>query len=217
MHSLLDNLLDLLFPPRCAACRGRGALLCGRCAATCRRVTPAANRAQHERLASPYLATTAGAYIFEGALREAIHALKYHQQPRIAVPLGDLLADYVAAHPQSLDAIVPVPLHPERLRSRGYNQSALLAARLARRLGLPLLPEAVVRARHTGQQADLSRAERRANVAGAFRWQSPTPPPRRLLIVDDVLTTGATVEAVAAALHLAGAAVCHGLALARGL
>lgn len=217
MHPLIEDALDLLFPPRCANCRRRGALLCARCSATCRFVPAAANHEQHRRLASPFLASTAGAYIFEGAVREAVHTLKYNRRLSMARPLGDLLAAYLDAHPLAVDAIVPVPLHPARLGMRGFNQAALLAKRLARQIHLPLLDTQLVRIRHTSQQADLTRAQRRENVRDAFVWQAATPPPPRILLIDDVLTTGATVEAAAQALHRAGARTIHALALARGL
>ena len=217
MHSLIDQILDFVFPPRCAACRRRGALLCAACCAACRLVPDTANQEQHRRLASPFLASTAGAYIFEGPVREAIHLLKYHRRARVAVPLGDLLARYLAANPVTVDAIVPVPLHPDRLQLRGYNQAALLGQRLAHQTAVPLLDRHVLRVRHTSQQADLNRVERRANVAAAFAWRSDRRPPPRILVIDDVLTTGATVEAVAQALHVAGARTVHALALARGL
>lgn len=191
--------------------------MCAACCATCRIVPEAANREQHARLASPYLASTAGAYIFEGAVREAIHTLKYDRHPRIARPLGDLLADYLALRPLAIDAIVPVPLHPDRQQQRGFNQALLLGQRLSQRLHLPLLGTELVRVRRTSQQADLNRMQRRENVRDAFRWQAATPPPARILVLDDVLTTGATIEAVAYALHLAGAQEVHGLAFARGL
>ncbi|HEX6290478.1 MAG TPA: phosphoribosyltransferase family protein, partial [Herpetosiphonaceae bacterium] len=190
---------------------------CAACRATCRFVPDADNREQHRRLGSPFLLSTAGAYVFEGALREAIHKLKYNRSQRMAVPLGDMLHDYLARHPIAVDAIVPVPLHPDRLRMRGYNQAALLAHRLAQRSGLMLCSDQLARVRRTSQQADLNRVERRENVRDAFGWQSKTPPPRRILLLDDVLTTGATVEAAAQALHAAGAREVHALALARGL
>ncbi len=217
MHTLIDQILDFVFPPRCAACPRRGALLCSACCASCRLVPDSANQEQHRRLASPFLASTAGAYIFEGPVREAIHLLKYHRRTHVAMPLGDLLARYLLAHPLIVDAIVPVPLHPDRLRLRGYNQAALLGQRLAQQIGVPLLDRHVLRVRHTGQQADLNRAERRANVEAAFAWRSARRPPPRILVIDDVLTTGATVDAVAQALHVAGARTVHALALARGL
>ena len=217
MQSLIDNILDFVFPPRCAGCRSRGALFCAACRARCRFVPASANREQHLRLNSPFLVSTAGAYIFEGALREAVHKLKYNRGKRMAVPLGDLLSQYLAAHPIAVDAIVPVPLHSDRLRMRGYNQAELLAQRLAQQSTLPLYAAQLVRVRHTSQQADLNRAQRRENVQSAFVWQSSTPPPGRILVIDDVLTTGATVEAAAQALHAAGAREVHALALARGL
>jgi ComF family protein len=217
MHSLIDDILDLLFPPRCANCRSRGALLCASCRATCRFVPDSANLEQHQRLDSPFLVSTAGAYIFEGALREAIHKLKYDRSKRMAVPLGDLLSDYLVQHPLTVDAIVPVPLHRDRLQMRGFNQAQLLAERLAHRMQLPILTTQLVRVRHTSQQADLNRAQRRANVEAAFAWQAATPPPSRTLLIDDVLTTGATMAAAAQALHAAGADEVHALTLARGL
>lgn len=217
MQHLISNMLDLLFPPRCVGCRRRGALLCAVCRSCCRTVPAAANAEQHQRLDSPFLVSTAGAYIFEGALREAIHHLKYNGKARVAEPLGELLASYLLTQSLAVEAIVPVPLHPERLRKRGFNQAQLLAAQLARQARLPLLAKEVVRVRQTAQQADLSRQERRTNVQDAFVWSGAAAPPARVLVVDDVLTTGATVEAVAAALCRAGAREVHALALARGL
>jgi ComF family protein len=215
MSPFLDDLLDLLFPPRCCGCRQRGSMLCDRCRDSCRLVPAAANDSQHRRLSSPYLASTAGAYVFDGAVREAIHTLKYNRRTRVAIPLGELLARYLASRPVAIDAIVAVPLYADRERQRGFNQSALLAARLAELTGLPLFRHDLVRVRATSQQADLTRAQRRENVRDAFVWQGSTAPPPRLLLIDDVLTTGATVESAAQALRLAGAQEVHALALAR--
>jgi ComF family protein len=146
-----------------------------------------------------------------------VHTLKYNRRQRMAVPLGNLLNRYLLAHPIAVDAIVPVPLHPERLRLRGFNQALLLARQLSQQSGLPLLATELARVRQTSQQADLNRAQRRENVREAFAWQAQTAPPRRILLIDDVLTTGATVEAAARALCAAGAREVHALALARGL
>jgi ComF family protein len=109
--------------------------------------------------------------------------------------------------------IVPVPRHAARLRERGFNQSALLAQQLATHLKLPVSMQ-LVRVRLTTQQANLGRAERHANLRDAFAWQGAPPPPR-VLLVDDVLTTGATIGATAAAIRAADAIEVHGLALAR--
>ncbi|WP_026369926.1 ComF family protein [Kallotenue papyrolyticum] len=215
MHHLLDALLDLLFPPRCCGCRARGALLCPSCLRACRPVSAAINQVLHQRVNSPFLASTAGAYHFEGVVREALHALKYARRARLAGPLGSLLIAYARQQPVIVDAIVPVPLHPERERQRGFNQAALLAAPLARALGVPLLTDGLARTRNTARQADLGREQRRANVRAAFAWCAAAAPPARLLLIDDVITTGVTVAAVAQALCEAGAREVHALALAR--
>ncbi len=209
----IESLLDLLFPPRCLGCRQRGALLCARCRTTCRPVPLHVNRRLHERLGKGALASTTGAYHFDGAVREAIHALKYEHRARAAAVLGDLLVAYVRAHPLPTDLIVPVPLHAARLRERGFNQAELLAKHLAAQVNLPVSTH-LVRVRQTAQQAGLHRAERLANVRDAFVWHG-APPPSRVLLVDDVLTTGATIGAAAEALRTAGTCEVHGLALAR--
>ncbi len=209
----LDPVLDLVFPPRCVGCRTRGALLCARCRAACQPVSCDVNQRSHQRLNSTALASTAGAYRFHGTVREAIHALKYERRARAATVLGDLLAAYIDEHPLAVDVIVPVPLHAARLRERGFNQSALLAQQLAIHLKMPMSTQ-LVRVRPTTQQANLGRAERQANVRDAFVWQGAPPPPR-VLLIDDVLTTGATIGAAAEAIQAAGATAVHGLALAR--
>jgi ComF family protein len=153
-----------------------------------------------------------GAY--EGSLRELIHLFKYSGVRPLARPLGHLLS---LALPRDLefDLIAPMPLHWRRLWSRGFNQSALLARDLARRTGVPY-GRPVRRRRATVSQAELSGAERRRNVAGAFVVTGrPDVTGKRLLLVDDVLTTGATLGACAAALKKAGARYVTVLTLAR--
>jgi len=209
----IDQVLDLLFPPCCLGCRQRGALLCVRCRATCQPIPLHVNQRLHQRLGNGALVSTTGAYRFNGAVREAIHALKYEQRARAATVLGDLLAAHVHAHPLPADLIVPVPLHAARLRERGFNQAELLAKRLSMQINLPVSMQ-LVRVRQTAQQASLHRAERQENVRDAFVWYGAPPPPR-VLLIDDVLTTGATIGAAAAALQAAGAQEVHGLALAR--
>jgi competence protein ComFC len=153
-----------------------------------------------------------GAY--QGALRDLIHLLKYERIRTLGRPLGNFLA---AAFPrdQRFDAIVPMPLHWRRQWQRGFNQSALLAGEVGRRFGLPVI-EAVRRARATASQAGLTNAKRRANVTGAFAPARRIPVTGlRLLLVDDVLTTGATASACSRALKSAGACYVAFLALAR--
>lgn len=153
-----------------------------------------------------------GAY--DGVLKKLIHLLKYDRIRTLAGPLADRL---VSACPldQRFDAIVPMPLHWFRHWRRGYNQAALLAKELGRRGGLPLV-RGVRRSRATPPQAGLSGARRRANVAGAFQPLRGRPlQGMRVLLVDDVFTTGATASACAGALKQAGASYVAVLTLAR--
>ena len=153
-----------------------------------------------------------GAY--EGPLRELIHLFKYGRMRPLAAPLSDLLA---AALPrdEAFDAVVAMPLHWRRHWERGFNQAELLARATARRCGLPLV-KAVRRVRPTAPQAGLSNARRRENVAGAFRARAGRPlEGKRVLLVDDVMTTGATASACALALKRAGARRVTLLTLAR--
>lgn len=227
-----QSLLDLLFPPRCVSCGARGALLCTACLATMRPpappLCPRCGRSLVGLRACPTCTAGRGpvaldavrvAAVYGGPTRKAIHALKYQGQRRLAAPLGDLLSAMLAELGQPVDAIVPVPLHTTRRQGRGFNQAELLAQRCARRLGIVCLPSALVRTRATPPQVGLSLAERQRNVAGAFALASPSLAARlagkRLAVVDDVTTTGSTLEAAAAALRTTGPASIVGLALAR--
>jgi ComF family protein len=152
---------------------------------------------------------------FDGNLRRAIHRFKYDHRPELASVLGGIMSDYLSAHPLPADIIAPVPLHVERERTRGYNQSLLLATALGERNGLPVWTDALTRVRSTRTQTDLDASERQANVAGAFAANSRVAG-RRMLLIDDVCTTGATMDACSIALKERGAKSAWGLALARG-
>lgn len=143
----------------------------------------------------------------EGTLRALIQRLKYDGYRPLAKPLGRFLAEAVRRlDQQSFDVLVPVPLHRRRERGRGFNQAALLAVHLSRLRNLPLAANDCVRVRDTPPQTGLRAAERRKNVAGAFHVPQPQRVRgRRVLLVDDVLTTGATAHACAQALRDAGA------------
>ena len=206
------QLLDLLFPPRCAGCGRGGQWFCPQCQREIMPVPP--GPAVPQPLAGLWIA---GFYIHP--LDQAIHALKYKGKRRLAEPLGLLLAETYRRQvrlPLPPDALLPVPLHARRLAERGYNQSALLARVVSRELGLPLVEDALSRVRNTPQQVGLSGGLRRKNVAGAFacRPGHPLVEGRRVVLLDDVYTTGATLAACAEALLAAGAREVWGLALA---
>jgi ComF family protein len=152
-----------------------------------------------------------GAY--EGTLRELIHLYKYGRMKPLARPLGDLLARALPRD-QGFDAVVPLPLHWRRKWERGFNQSELLARSIARRCGIPLVHGAR-RRRPTRAQAGLTSALRRENVKGAFSAITDRVRGLRILLVDDVLTTGATAGACAVVLKRAGAQSVALLTVAR--
>jgi len=154
---------------------------------------------------------------FAPPLREGIHALKYGGSPQLAGPFGERMARawQDGAPDWAADLVAPVPLHATRQRERGYNQSERLATVVARVIGSPLERAAMARQRATAQQAQLDRNARQANVAGAFFAQAARVSGRRVLVIDDVYTTGATLRACADALYRAGAADVAALTLAR--
>jgi ComF family protein len=159
------------------------------------------------------------AYAYHGGpLRQAIHQFKYEDLRSLAGPLGKLMGDgwAVLAPPNlEIDAIVPIPLHPARQRQRGYNQSALLARELGAALTRPVVENALMRAKATAPQVELNAEERRANVQGAFQCTGSALYGKRVLLVDDVCTTGCTLESACAALRAAGARSVWAYTLAR--
>ncbi len=193
---------SLLAPPRCAACDAPVALLAAFCPPCARTVVRA-----HVDDSLGDSAVVAG-FAYGGAVARAISRFKYERRPDLARPLGDLLWRAVEPLAPTLGGIlvVPVPLHRARLAERGYNQAALLADRLARRLRAAALPLALARVRDTPQQAKLDRTARLTNVASAFRVRVPARVSgRAVLLVDDVCATGATLGACARALREARA------------
>jgi len=144
------------------------------------------------------------AFEYGGAMARAIHRMKYENRPDLARPLGAALVR-IAARLPAVDAVAPVPLHPKRLAERGFNQSALLAAPLARMLDVPHVPRALVRVRNTPRQAELDRGGTFAKPSWCVHRRLRPCLWRRWLLVDDVRTTGATLAACARALNEAGA------------
>lgn len=151
---------------------------------------------------------------YQGPLAAAIRRLKYTPCPALARPLGAALAAVLLrAEPEPDTVLVPVPLHPRRLAERGFNQSALVAAALAEHAGLRSRPQLLGRVRETAQQAELDRRARATNVSDAFTLRAPAPP--SAILIDDVVTTGATVSACVRVLTTRGTRVIAILALAR--
>ncbi len=152
---------------------------------------------------------------YEGPIQNAVHLFKYRGRTAIASTLAELMASRILQNPFHFNGIIPVPLHPIRLRERGYNQSALLAKSLSRYLGVPVIEGALERIRYTRSQVGLSAQERRENVKGAFKADPAKIAGLDLILVDDVCTTGATLEECGFALKEAGAGRVWGVTLAR--
>lgn len=212
-RALLALALDLVFPPRCAGCGRVDARWCSRCQRAldavplAARVTPL-----------PPLAAAAATGAHDGLLQRAVWALKFDNSRFMADPLGDRLASRLDALSWPVDIVAPVPLHPARLAERGYNQSQLLAERLAALTGVPCVPETLTRQRQTLSQVGLDHDQRQANMAGAFMAQPAVAAGRAVLVLDDVYTTGSTLAACAEAALAAGARAVYGLTVtaARG-
>ncbi len=222
MKVLADRLLDLALPPRCAGCGREGAPICPGCrpALEVRWDRPGgAPIGLPVELPAP-LVQLEWAAPFTGTVRTALHALKYAGERRMAEPLGRAAAERWRRAGAGGDLIVPVPVHVERARLRGYDQAVLLADVIGRQLGLPVA-RLIVRHRRTVAQFELDRADRGANVAGAFRLDPRLGPRPGLLdgrwaiLVDDVTTTGATLAACGTVLIEAGALAVAGLTIAR--
>ena len=230
-HRAGHGLLDLVFPPHCILCRAAGAWLCD----ACLEQFPRLEKAVCQRCGSPLSGTAPlchpctqnpseiegvrSAVLFEGGARQAVHQLKYAGQSALAVPLARLMAQCWHAAPLPVDVWAAVPLHVARQRERGYNQSYLLGREFARLVGLPEMSGTLRRVRATQAQVGLSASQRRINVYEAFAYYPPRRGQgvqgRRVLLIDDVCTTAATLEACAIALKRAGAVGVWGFTLAR--
>jgi ComF family protein len=228
--------LDLVFPPLCPVCDGilgasRRDPLCGACWEGFERISPPWCRCCGAPLGieglcgacrrrRPRFAYARAAVLYGDLVREAIHAFKFGGRRGLATPLGDLLAGLgLSALPGAApDALVPVPLHPRRARERGYDQALLLARRLERAWGVPVVADALLRAVPTQPQTDLGAAARRRNVRDAFAVRrAELIAGRHVVLVDDVFTTGATAGECARTLYRAGAAAVGVLTVARAL
>jgi ComF family protein len=227
-------LMSLLFPAHCGVCGFRlseeetPALLCGGCrekigplseplCTVCSHPMAGLFQCPNCEDRRWHLSMIVAAARHEGVVRELIHRFKYGRDQSLVRPLAQLLPAALEdprIRGKRFDAIVPVPLHSLRERERGFNQSALLASRLAKQQKLPLLP-LLRRTRRTAPQARFDRHQRMENLEGAFALHGTIPEGSTLLLVDDVTTTGATFDACAAILIAGGAAEVCAVSVAR--
>ncbi len=206
LQQLVNVSIDLLFPPRCVGCGRVDSIWCESCQEELdstlfpERVPPLV----------PFtgMASTA---VHQGIIREAVQGLKYGNAPLMAQFLGERLVNQLHRMDWTIDMIVPVPLHTTRLAERGYNQAQLLSEQVAQSLQIPCSPDAVHRQRNTQSQVTLNAAERQTNMADAFQAHAPIVSNQRILVIDDVYTTGATLSACGQAILQAGAQAVYGL------
>lgn len=219
--------LDVFFPKRCVGCGREGEFICLSCQHTIGRIyapfCPLCGRPQPSGVLCPscvkWQAAISGIrspFRFSGVIREAVHQLKYNNLREISVLLSGFLEDYLRRYPIPCDILVPVPLHPKRLRERGYNQSGLLANKLSKLTGIPVSESCLIRSKYSPSQAKTNSVqERLKNVSGIFDIKDNTLKGRDILLIDDVSTSGATLNECALALKAGGAASVWGLVLAR--
>jgi ComF family protein len=237
-EKLRNALIDLLFPPHCVACSRPGNWLCANCLSDVQVIRPPVCRRcglpadlPHTSGGEPYFCGPCQekppqldgliAYAFHsGPLREAIHHFKYEDLRSLAGPLGRLMSEgweSLAPQEQAVDAIVPVPLHPARQRQRGYNQASLLAREVGAHLQIPVIDNVLIRTKATTPQVGLGIQERRANVQDAFRCSVDDLSGKQVMLLDDVCTTGATLQSACAALQQAGTLSVWAYTLARAM
>ena len=232
VYDWIDSIQRGLYPPRCQLCAapGDGGLeicaacaaglarnhhACARCALPLPAAAPADALCGHCRRAPPPLERARAPFLYAPPLDRLIADLKFRGRLAAGRLLGELLARALAAEdPPRPDLILPVPLHPRRLRERGFNQAGELARVLSRRLGVPWRPGGLIRVRETASQRGLDRGARRRNLRGGFACGA-LGGASQIALVDDVITTGATMAEAARALRRAGVGRVEAWALAR--
>lgn len=226
-YHLFWNAVDWVFPPTCGGCNRTGERWCEHCQKSTRLLTenlcdrcgnplpPDGHCLECDRQ-QPLFTALRSFCAYQGPARKAIHRLKYQRDLGIGEALAQAMSPWVASLQWPVDLITSVPLSPARLKQRGYNQASMIALPLAWEMGVRFNSGILRRARETSSQVGLSAAERIKNVNGAF-YASGDLRGKTVLVIDDVITTGATMNSCASALLTAGASAVFGLSFARAL
>ena len=223
----LWNALDLLFPPNCGGCEKGGSRWCEECQERVVQLDgvlcdvcglPQENPGVCGLCLAdrPHFRSLRAWTSFEHPVRNALHKLKYRRDVAMGDALAAQMLPFVMSLSWDVEMVVPIPLGQKRARERGYNQVAMIAKPLAMALEIEYAPNQLLRSRETRTQVGLSREERRTNVSGAF-WAGTGVSGKKVLIMDDVSTTGSTLSAAAGALLSAGAKEVYALTVARAL
>ena len=222
------KILDVLFPPCCAGCGEWGTRYCRSCIENTKTIKTAICQICGEPLniekgsvcdrcreTETYFSAVRSWGLFEDPLKEAIHQLKYRRNVGLGEVLAQPLVEILFAEAWDIDLVTSVPLSQKRREERGFNQSDLLARPIGWIAGVPFKAEAVTRCRETKSQVGLSRTERKQNMVDAFSSHPDMVSGRNVLVVDDVITTGATLNFCSKAIIDSGAKYVYGLTLAR--
>ncbi|MFN2302909.1 MAG: ComF family protein [Anaerolineales bacterium] len=221
------SVMDWIYPPSCASCGEPGYRLCPECEGKIKylvgnkcqicgeSIHPSVNLCLRCQSDPPPYHAMRNLAVYEGVMRECVHALKYQNNQSLGEMFSRPLAEVVRLEDWKIDKVVPVPLSPQRYTERGYNQAALLAKPLAARIDCLYDPFCLIRTRDTPSQVGLSGKERRQNVIGAFKGIPELVEGKSILLIDDVMTTGSTMAECTRALKNAGAEVVYCLTLGR--
>jgi ComF family protein len=227
LGQLAEVAVDSFFPRRCASCGKMGSFLCPDCLrnlpSLLSPICPKCGRPQASGIVCPgcrqrqaEIDGIRSLFRFDEVIRKVIHQLKYQNLRALSPCLAELLANYLQSNPLPGEAIIPVPLHPRRLRERGYNQSSLLTRELGGLINLPVIEDCLIRVKQAQPQARTTTLEeRRRNVANAFACRDWQVRDKKIILIDDVCTSGATLESCATTLKANGAVSVWGLTLAR--
>ena len=225
LRRLLSGVFDWIYPPGCAGCGEPGALLCESCRGNlhpvgehyCKKCGKPLKKGSRCHLCRThdfrFLASRAP-YIYDGPAAAMIKSLKYHGNLSLVPVIADLLSDFWQELDWNIDIIIPVPLSEERKAQRGFNQSEMIARAFAKRTGLKADPRALMKIKHTLQQVGLNAEERRENLHGAFAAENVLIRGKRILLMDDVMTTGSTFAECSAVLLDNGARSVNCLSVA---
>ncbi len=226
LYRLTSSALDLIFPPACGGCGKVGSHWCIECQQRVQILNGTVcevcglpqdtdgicNTCRAER---PHFRALRAWTVFEDPVRKALHKLKYYRNFSLGDALAAQIADFAKGLNWHADMLLPIPLGRQRMKERGYNQSAMIAEPLAMALNIEFAPQALVRRKETRSQVGLSKQERHKNMLGAF--QAAGVSGKTILVLDDVSTTGSTLSSSAEALLSAGAKDVYALTVARAL
>jgi ComF family protein len=218
--------VDFLYPPKCVTCSKPGSVWCSDCQAQavvigsnccpiCGYPTLNGQLCEHCRQVHPPFTQARSWAQYEGVVKETLHSLKYKSNLELGIPLAGHLCEVLARTQWTFDLILPMPISKKHLATRGYNQSEVIARPLSYLLQIPLETKAVYRIKETETQVNLNREERFKNLQSAFLGNSAKLVNKKVLLVDDTATTGATLESCAQVLQNAGCCEVYCLTVAR--